>query len=1205
MLEKRKNYEIALFVIGCILLNYIGKILANHFVLPLWLDSVGTVFTAYVLGPFCGAVVGVTVNVIYGILFSYTHMVYALVSAVVAVLVGILAKKGWLENLFLALSTSFFVTILSVACSVPLNYLFFDGAIGNVWGDGVTELFKRLGLNSVLSHIIGEFYLDFSDKTLTVLILFLVIRCYRRHRNVFHEHSNQKTSHKKGRKTEKVRMLIALLLCGSLLLTPVAGFAKKDVTASSGTKEQASDTDNYNAYVQTIYNGSNGLPGGSANDIAQTNDGVLWIGTYGGLYRYGGNEFEWMDTFDSVKNVNCLYTDEEGRLWIGTNDTGLSICIKEKISNVVTAEDGLPADSVRCITQCTDGDYYVGTTGALAVLTLAGGLSVQSLIPEIVYASSISADQNGNVAVVTNEGKLYVLRDRKIVSEITAEDGEAYTCCSFDESGILYAGTTGRVIDLFEADANDWKRTDTLICEGLRNLKSLHFSEEGTLFICADTGMGYVDGTQQYHGIQSDSFNSSVDHMLIDYQGNLWFTSSRLGLLRLCPSVFTDIYHEAGLSDQVVNCVTRWNGNFCFGTDNGLDMMNEDLTKAAVNNLTDRFTGVRIRNLYVDNRNHLWISTSGSGLFEVDKWGNVTEYTTANGLPGNKLRMVIELEDGTIVSAGDSGIAYIENGKVTGVIGCTDGLDNPKVLCLLGQADGTVLAGTDGGGVSVIRERKVVQTLTRQDGLGSEVILRMISDSDGKGTFFVTSNSICYQDDNGIRILDFPYYNNYDIVEGKNGMLFVLGSAGIYVVDKHDLLAGDADYKLLDSQAGLLKAFTPNAWNYMDEDENLYLSTDTGVVCMNLNRYAVSVRSYRMIVRSIKVDDTTYSVERGETTVLPSGVSRMEIVPEIINYSLNLPYVSVYLEGFDKQPKIVPQDQLKSIVYTNLPVGTYTFRLGVMDSRGKKVVAESSYTIEKEREIYDNWWFVLYTVFVFAVAVAYLTWLFFRTQIQRTLNMQKKELEFAKSQIEMGNETVLTIARTVDAKDENTSQHSVRVSEYSVMIAKRLGFDDAACEQLRKAALLHDIGKIGIPDRVLNKPGRLTDEEYEIMKSHVVKGAEILKKFTLVENVQEGALYHHERYDGRGYVHGLKGEEIPLNARIIGIADAFDAMTANRVYRKKLDFDFVIGELKKGKGTQFDPKLVDIMLQLIEEKQIDVEQLYADRPVTADEEVQK
>ena len=192
----------------------------------------------------------------------------------------------------------------------------------------------------------------------------------------------------------------------------------------------------------------------------------------------------------------------------------------------------------------------------------------------------------------------------------------------------------------------------------------------------------------------------------------------------------------------------------------------------------------------------------------------------------------------------------------------------------------------------------------------------------------------------------------------------------------------------------------------------------------------------------------------------------------------------------------------------------------------------------------------------------------------------------------MGNETILTIAKTVDAKDENTSQHSSRVSEYSVMIAKRLGFDSEECERLRQTALLHDIGKIGIPDSVLKKPARLTDEEYTIMKSHVLKGAEILKNFTLIDNVEEGALYHHERYDGRGYVHGLKGEEIPLNARIIGIADAFDAMTANRVYRKKLDIDFVIDELKKGRGTQFDPNLVDIMLDLIEDGEINVAQLY-------------
>ena len=139
---------------------------------------------------------------------------------------------------------------------------------------------------------------------------------------------------------------------------------------------------------------------------------------------------------------------------------------------------------------------------------------------------------------------------------------------------------------------------------------------------------------------------------------------------------------------------------------------------------------------------------------------------------------------------------------------------------------------------------------------------------------------------------------------------------------------------------------------------------------------------------------------------------------------------------------------------------------------------------------------------------------------------------------------------------------------------------------------MHDIGKIGIPDSVLNKPGRLTDEEYGVMKSHTSRGGDILKGFTILDHVVEGALYHHERYDGRGYPQGLKGEEIPLFARIIGTADAFDAMTANRIYRKQMDLDYVINELKKGRGTQFDPTSDDILLKLIEDGKINLKELY-------------
>lgn len=234
-------------------------------------------------------------------------------------------------------------------------------------------------------------------------------------------------------------------------------------------------------------------------------------------------------------------------------------------------------------------------------------------------------------------------------------------------------------------------------------------------------------------------------------------------------------------------------------------------------------------------------------------------------------------------------------------------------------------------------------------------------------------------------------------------------------------------------------------------------------------------------------------------------------------------------------------------------------------------------------EIYDFFWFKFLFFMEVVLFVAWSTFFAARLFMQRQINLQKRELELAKRQLQMGNETILAIARTVDARDVNTSNHSARVSEYSVEIAKRIGYSEEEQENIRRAALLHDIGKIGIPDSILHKPARLTDEEYATMKTHVLVGGEILKDFSLIPHVQEGAMYHHERYDGKGYCTGLKGEEIPEYARIIGIADAFDAMTSNRVYREKQDMSYVLGELKKGRGTQFDPRFVDIFLKLIEE----------------------
>lgn len=178
---------------------------------------------------------------------------------------------------------------------------------------------------------------------------------------------------------------------------------------------------------------------------------------------------------------------------------------------------------------------------------------------------------------------------------------------------------------------------------------------------------------------------------------------------------------------------------------------------------------------------------------------------------------------------------------------------------------------------------------------------------------------------------------------------------------------------------------------------------------------------------------------------------------------------------------------------------------------------------------------------------------------------------------------IMTIAHTIDAKDAYTSGHSVRVAKCATAIAEKLGWEESEIQNLHHIALLHDIGKIGVPDAILNKPGKLKDEEFEIIKKHSLIGSEILKDIRTIKNVAEGALYHHERYDGKGYPFGIAGENIPLCARIIGIADAYDAMTSNRIYRRKLSASKVIEELEKGRGSQFDPQLTDLFLEMLRE----------------------
>ena len=1177
-MKRWKTWQISLFVLFCILLNYGGRLLATRFSLPLWLDSFGTAMSAYAGGPLVGVIVGVAGNLIEG-MSDYITAIYSVISIALAVIVGFKARRNKMNTFLDTMTLAAIVAVVSIAIAVPLNLVFFNGSTGNVWGDGVAGYMRERGLPRIPSQALGQFYIEFLDKLLTLCLLYLALKLWRRIRRRPEDKSGE------GGEVRKVAAILALMIA--------LGAGMPLVSA----RADAMDVIDYNDYVQTTYASQNGLPCGEANDIAQTNDGILWIGTYAGLYRYNGREFRWMDNYESVRNVNCLFVDDGGRLWIGTNDNGLSISINENIVNVVDQSKGLPANSVRAITQSSDGYYYVGTTSSMQVLNLSNGLKRVNTLHEIVYADKVAPGTDGRVAAITADGRMFLLQKGQILSSLQLPDGEeVFNCVCFDEDGVLLAGTSTNHIYAFDVSEGRFDQRAIRECPQLKHINDLYYLDNGDLFISADNGVGHISRENDFEAINTNDFNNSIDNMLIDYQGNLWFTSSRLGLLRMAPSAFKDVYSSVGMDNRVVNAVEKWQGQYWFGTDKGLDVVDEACKNRVTNALTEQLQGVRIRCMRVDDQDHLWICTYGSGLLEIEPDGTQHLYNSENGSFGNRSRIVTQLSDGTIIAGGDTGIGFIENHEVVNNIGLTDSPINSMILTVTELSDGTILAGTDGDGIAVIEDRKVTRMITREDGLSSEVILRTVKDTKSDGVFIVTSNGLCYMDEAGaIRRLDnFPYFNNYDIWAKDRETLFVMSSAGIYVVNRDELLSDTENiaFDLLDARRGLNSSLTANSWNYCDDKGDLFLPCDHGVYIIDTVRYTSGISAYRMSVKSVRLDNAAQPIGRSGVIEIGRGISKVELYPEVINYTIQDPYVGYWLEGFDTDWTILPQSSMGTITYTNLATGEYTFHLAVFDSNQANILSERDYKLVKAKEIYDNPWFIIYIILIPILAVIWFTWYVMRSRIQRMMEAQRHELELARQQIQMGNETIIAIAKAVDAKDERTSQHSLRVSQYSVMIARELGFDEKECENLRRAALMHDIGKIGIPDSILNKPARLTDEEYAVMKSHVTRGAEILKDFTLIDHVVEGARYHHERYDGRGYPDGLKGEEIPLYGRIIGVADAFDAMTANRVYRKQMDFGYVLGEMKKGRGTQFDPQIVDIMLRLIDEGKIDLNALY-------------
>ena len=941
-------------------------------------------------------------------------------------------------------------------------------------------------------------------------------------------------------------------------------------------------------YSAVLYDNKSGLPTSEANAIAQTQEGFIWIGSYSGLIRYDGNTFQNLSTDSGISSVVSLFVDSSNRLWIGTNDSGVAVMEKGQFRRFGRKE-GLTSLSVRTICEDSDGNILIGTTEGISYINKA--MNVQTLEAGLIskkYIRTLKAGPNDTVYGITLDGCAFTVKDRILTGFYNEQSLNIVGARSIlpDEKnpGYLYIGDSHNTIFYGSFISGKFSLSRTFKTGDKLSINSIEIFND-SMWVCTDKGIGFFTD-YDFTPINDIPMNSSVENMMSDYNHNLWYVSSQQGVMKVVSNQFIDIFNKYNIADSVVYTTCIYDDSLYIGTKNaGLVVIKGG---KVLSNLPAKYgdddidligmlSNSKVRSINVDSKGTIWFSTFGDHGLVGYKNGRITKIRSFEGLPSDRVRNVFERSDGALMVSCTGGLAIVEDGKVTRVYNDKDGITNAEVLTASQMDNGDMVIGTDGGGIFVISDSGV-KSIDVDNGLSSDVVMRVKKDRTRNLMWVVTSNSICYMDsDYEIKpISHFPYLNNFDLYENSSDEMWVLSSNGIYVAKTEDLLSGkEFKYLYYGMYNGLPGITTSNSYSELTKDGFLYIACTSGVTRVNIDKSVDTVNSVKAAVPFVEADGVmVYPKDDGSFTI-SSKTKKLTVYGYVFNYALINPEVTYQLEGFDNSSVTVLRSNLQPVDYTNLKGGRYHFKMKIVDPHNGQS-NDISILIYKQKKIHEYMWFNI-TAIILLFAVFYL--LLKKYIDRRTEKLVAKNNE----QKNLIREVVEAFARVIDMKDKYTRGHSIRVAHYTAMLAKEMGCDEDTVERFYNIGLLHDIGKIGIDDEVLNKPGKLNDEEYAIIKSHSALGFDTLKDISIMPDLAIGAGAHHERPDGKGYPKGLKDEEIPLVARIIAVADTFDAMYSNRPYRNRMPFAKVYSIIKEVRGTQLDPEVVDAFMKLVDE----------------------
>ena len=958
-----------------------------------------------------------------------------------------------------------------------------------------------------------------------------------------------------------------------------------------------------------------------ARSICQTDDGYVWIGQFAGLNRYDSKE---LVSFNS-------YTDDNGEV-VNIENVRLLSHYQSKLYLVCTV--GLLMYENNKFTKIDLGDdayvynIIMNDAGLLYISTSSGLYTYDSLTNE---KKADSKHIESILAVMPYKNTIYILKDNAVydydnncIYESVADP--AYTIYSFEDK-LAIATNSGKIF-FYNLTSNELlsksiKLKDVSGNSGDMVHKFVYSKDDKTLFAAAEKGLYSIDEkTLEASYATKLENNSKLVDIMIDYEKNLWIASYISGVSIISQSSLVDILFDIDtktipVDDRLVYAVLKYGNDLYIATGSGIyvyDVVNEvlktdhplitqinailaiDATKEETADKDIPYYDVRDIEVF---KNKIYFATCGSGLFEYNP--ETEAFRIYSGLDINP-------DDPDVKTTGYYAVAqrclkayddYLYIGTTTSSIVRFDGTNfiynreipiAPKgqILYIDRSAFGKITFVASGSGIYTIDDLETsschlihgVEELTSG-------ILKFYQDGDNffyniYGRFFViNTRNGNYSDPKEIKI---PFVNS-SITEinkveirdniGNTSYKYVIASEKqIYIID--DLLADELVYDFYDSSNGLKSSIKGNSSGYYDEENMIYyFQSQEGVFTYDFTQTEEARVPLKVAVNSVNADGNSYF---GNDVTVNKNAERVTFNFAAFSFKPTKGYKVYYkLDGADKD-YIEADGAVSSVSYTNLKGGKYKFHIYVVDELGQ----ESNHievNLTKTMHLYEYpaFWAVIIILGV-AIIIA-LNVYFIKYRMEKIIERENEYKEITLEAIE-------AIARTIDAKDAYTNGHSKRVGIYSREIARALELSEQEIENIYYIALLHDIGKIAIPENILNKPGRLTDEEFEIMKSHTTAGAKILEGISTIPDIVAGAKYHQEKYGGGGYPTGIKGEEIPFIARIICCADCYDAMATKRVYKEPYTKEKIISEFERCKEIQFDPHIADIVIKLIKEDRL-------------------